>query len=429
MIEKRRIVEVYVPADGAIGSGYLVTPTVVLTARHVVEAVLDPSGPPAPGAFPQASVPGCRVRTLASPLGTPFSDAVAIWWSADADAALVATVDRVPLAPALDQGVVWADLADGDPVEVTAVGFPDAVVEGDIRESRQIVGRVAPLSGAKARRWVVQTEGSIGEVPAGSRSAWAGMSGAALFAGEFLIGIIVVDADPEHPDRLELWAVPARAFANDPHLLAWVRSDGATDAWSRSPTAPEGSLGLLRRIAEANELVRVLPDDVVAKLLKALAAQQDATNDEQTHRAVARVLAMLRSRNVLYAQLDNEIWEYVFASLRELRDTFSAAYAELLADGPRNVSTLVDVMLAATREYLASHEASYRRHIAEIPGNQSIPHWEREWPGLGQAALDLIALREVLVGAVEPLNAFASSGEQLHLSTESPMRNYEISQW
>ena len=415
MIEKQRIVEVYVPADGAVGSGYLVTPTLLLTARHVVAAVLDPHGPPTPGVFRPASEPGCRVRTLASPRGTPFSDAMAVWWSADADVALVATGDKVPLAPALGQGVRWADLADGDPVEVTAVGFPDAVVEGDVRESRQIAGRVAPLSGAKGRRWVVQAQGTIGAGPAGSRSPWAGMSGAALFASDVLIGVIVVDADPEHPDRLELWAVPAGAFASDPQLLAWVRLDGAADAWSRSPTAPEGSLGLLRRIAKANEIVSVLPDEVVTKLLEALAAQRDATNDEETRRAVAKVLAMLRSRNVLYAQLDDEIWDHVFASLRELRDTFTAAYAELVTSGPRNVRALVDVMLTATREYLARHEASYQRH-----------DWERTWPGLEQAALDLIALREVLVGAIEPLNAFASSGEQLHVSTESPGRDLEV---
>jgi len=296
------------------------------------------------------------------------------------------------------------------------VGCPDAVVEGEVRESRQIVGRVAPLSGAKGRRWVVQVQGGIGEVPAGSPSAWAGMSGAALFAGEVLIGIIVVDADPQHPGRLELWAVPAGTFANDPRLLAWVQLDGTTDAWSRSPTVPEGSLKTLRSLAETSERVRVLPGDVVTKLLEALTAQRDATNDEETRRTVAMVLAMLRSRNVLYADPHNEIWYRAFASLRDLRDTLSAAFAELVARGPRNVTTLVDLMLTATREYLASHEPSYMRHMAERPEKTSAIWWERSWPGFVQAGLDLTALREVLVGAINPLNAFASSGQQMDLS-------------
>jgi hypothetical protein len=83
-------------------------------------------------------------------------------------------------------------------------------------------------------------------------------------------------------------------------------------------------------------------------------------------------------------------------------------------------------MLTATRDYLARHETGYVRHMAEMPGGESAPHWERRWSGLEAASLGLLALREVLVGAVEPLNVFASSREQLHLSADSPIRNYDL---
>lgn len=86
MIEERRIVEIYVPADRSVGSGYVLTSSLVLTARHVVDAALTASGPlvvPGDGGvradLNQLSVgrPRCRVRSLGSPPGSSFSDAVA----------------------------------------------------------------------------------------------------------------------------------------------------------------------------------------------------------------------------------------------------------------------------------------------------------------------------------------------------------------
>ena len=424
-MEKRRVVEIYVPTDGAVGSGYLLTPSLILTARHVVAAILDDRGPPEVGTHPPDTTPACRVRPLASTAGTQFHDAWAVWWIDDTDAALLVTANSYPLGQSLP-GIQWSDLPGSDPVEVSAVGFPDAVVEGNVRESRQLLGRVAPFSGAKAGRWVVHAEGSLGEVPAGSRSVWAGMSGAALFAGDVLVGIIVVDADPTHPERLELWSVPARQFAADEGLQAWLRGDGGAGALSPALAPPQGSLGLLRSIADANALVRVLPEAVMSKLLTALDAQREARTDEESRRAVARVLALLRSRGVLYAQLDDESWQQVFASLRGLRDTFAACYAEVIATGPAHVAALVDIMLTATRDYVTRHEANYSRHMADRPGDQSLAHWEREWPGREAAGLDLLALREVLVGAVEPLNAFVHAEDQMHLAADSPIRRYEL---
>jgi hypothetical protein len=78
VIEERRIIEIYVPADGSVGSGYLLTPLLVLTARHVVDAALPGSGPlvvpdddggKADVSQLSAVRPGCRVRSLGSPPG------------------------------------------------------------------------------------------------------------------------------------------------------------------------------------------------------------------------------------------------------------------------------------------------------------------------------------------------------------------------
>jgi hypothetical protein len=177
-----------------------------------------------------------------------------------------------------------------------------------------------------------------------------------------------------------------------------------------------------------NAHVRVLPDAVVMKVTQALDAQENSRSDAATRRAVAGVLAMLRSRNVLYADLDNEIWQYVFASLHELRSAFAETYAQLIIDGPPDVTSLVDLMVTATREYLARFEASYVRHMGDMPSDRSLVVWEREWPERQDASLGLIALREVLVGAIERLNAFALPGERVDVSSKSPVRVSELSE-
>jgi HEAT repeat protein len=370
----------------------------------------------------------CRVRSLRVRGGTAFEDAVPVWWTADADVALLA----LSAPPSGRDGVVvpsitWADVAQSQPVEVTAVGFPEADVEQGLRESRQISGHLNPLSGLKAGRYVISVGETIGRVPTGATSSWAGMSGAAVFAEDVLVGLLLVDADPTHPERLELWALPARTFADHPSFLRWIHWGGGDGTWIRSLEPPSSAMTLLRRIAESNKQLPVLGSEVVAKITAALDSRSLQTEDTETRRAVSTVLSLLRSRNVLYADLDNEIWQYVFASLRELRQALTETHATVVVNGPAQVTALVEVMLTAAREYLGRHETAYVRYMAENIEGQPVPRWEREWPGLYQAALELMALREVLVGAIAPLNAFARKEEQLDWGRETHTQNYVLS--
>ena len=262
-LEEAQVAEVFVPASGDFGSGYLISPRLVLTARHVVEAVLSNREPPNRSAGPltarlisnlAAGLQPCRVRLLSRTAGRPFYDAVPVWWRDDVDAALLAVLDHTDAPwealPSLS-GLTWADVSGADPVDCLAVGFPVADADGDVRESRELDGTIVPLSHYKKGRLVIQARGTISQSPAGEMSAWAGMSGAAVFAEGLLIGVLRFDADPLNPTRMELWAEPARVFAADHDFAGWLRADGGRGAWTRSPSGPQQRIRL-RGIAQAN---------------------------------------------------------------------------------------------------------------------------------------------------------------------------------
>ncbi|MFF3158653.1 serine protease [Streptomyces sp. NPDC057910] len=423
MLNEDLVIEIYEPQTGSVGSGYLISEDTALTARHVVEGALPGDGPLAPPPLENWKErleglarhrPHCRIRQLRRGGQATFVDAIVVWWSPQFDVALLVVTETTRRrhillhGPASRSSPTWADVTGTDPVEVTAVGFPDRDVAGRVRESRQIRGFVTPLSGVKSDRWVVQIEGGARPARPGGSSVWAGMSGAALFADGLFIGIIESDKTPGHPEGRELWALPARAFADDPHLVAWVRL--RSNAWLRSSADPGDTQRMLRQIVDANQRLPVLDDASTSKIAHALAALQHARDDRTvTRRAVGRVLAMMLSKGVLHDSLYFEMWTAVFKSLRELRTALTEAYTELVVTGPEPVRAAVDAMLTTVRGYLGRHEASFERHAAEATGN-----WmqvQDSWPGLPRASLELLAVRETLDALIYPLNQYAENGE------------------
>ena len=421
MLNEKRVVEIYEPQTGSVGSGYLINEYTVLTARHVVEGALPDDVPPAP--TPRENLeealddlvrdhPHCRIRPLHRGGQATFVDAVVAWWSPQIDVALLIVTDINGVDPQPrgfdDFHIMWADVNGTDPVEVTAVGFPDSDVDGRVRESRQIKGIVTPLSGVKSDRWVVQIEGGARLARPGGSSVWAGMSGAALFADGLFIGIIESDKVPDHPEGRELWALPARAFADDSQLMYWMRLRAR--GWLRSPADPGDTQRMLRQIVDANQRLPVLDDASTSKITQALASLQHARDNQAvTRRAVGRVLAMMLSKGVLHDDLYFEAWQAVFFSLRELRTTLAEAYTELVVTGPEPVRAAVDAMLTTVRGYLGRHEASFHRHASETTGT-----WmqvQDSWPGLPRASLELLAVRETLDALIYPLNQYADNGE------------------
>src|SRR5262245_3700536 len=101
----------------------------------------------------------------------------------------------------------------------------------------------------------------------------------------------------------------------------------------------------LIQIAQVHGSVHFFSQALLDKLHEAISAQGTGVgNPLQMRKAVAQVLALLRSKNALYADLDNEYWEYVFKSLRELRSALASAGSELHVSGPPTVKSLLDLM-------------------------------------------------------------------------------------
>ncbi len=190
-IERARVVEVHSVASssGCVGSGYLVSDRLVLTAGAGV---------------------GRDGSTDVRRAGTgPWVPASTVWVAADADAALleVAEASDLSCSPA---PLRWGQVVGRGTVAVTAVGFPSAHGRPErVRDPEQFMGtlsRVAPESFAVA--------------PTGRSGLRAGdgMSGAGLFAGAHLVGVLLVEAGP----ATRLRAVPVALLADDPSFVELV---------------------------------------------------------------------------------------------------------------------------------------------------------------------------------------------------------------
>jgi tetratricopeptide (TPR) repeat protein len=181
-MENRRVVRTRVPIGGGqfvFGSGYLVAPYRVLTARHVLTTNRD---------APRLGQ-NCEVRVY--PCG-PAQDWVSgtVWWlHPTSDVALLA-VDGVgqDVAP-----VEWGEVSGAQPVEWAALGYPVASLDEDDRVEEEAFGRLAPMSAQSAGGLALTVESRPPEEDLGRRSGWEGLSGAAVFTGSRLVGIVTAD--------------------------------------------------------------------------------------------------------------------------------------------------------------------------------------------------------------------------------------------
>jgi hypothetical protein len=198
------------------GSGALVRDRLVLTAAHVVGEV----GSEAWVRFLDArDRVGCRV----------------VHRSASADAALLQIVD--PGTPAAGQPPVpptpWGALVCTRPgIRCEAVGFPQVNVGDDnVREVEHLTGAINPLTGAKGRRLDIAVDSPPAPTTHSQQSPWAGFSGAPVFCGDHIVG--VVTKDTRGFDSRRLTAVPVAEFAAEVAHLIWP--DAASDRAGLEP--------------------------------------------------------------------------------------------------------------------------------------------------------------------------------------------------
>ena len=210
-----RVIEIWAPgpSGGTVGTGYRVTGRLVLTARHVVEGVVGGV---------------CDVR----PLGTEeWRDAGAKvrWTGRHSDAAVLELQGDGSSVPPTHFG----RLVGRRRVSAEAIGFPWAqarpvAAHEAERDTEHLEGGLDRLTGGKRGALTLHIEGSVPEPREAGHSPWEGLSGAALFSGELLVGILVVDPPHFGTDRLE--AVSLATILGEPGFRSLLEEDrGAID--------------------------------------------------------------------------------------------------------------------------------------------------------------------------------------------------------
>jgi Trypsin-like peptidase domain len=199
-LEERRVVRTSVPLDAGgdlycLGSGYLIADGLVLTAAHVLERTEG-----VPGQEGEVAEVAC--------IGGGWRPATVAWVDAGRDVAVLS-------CPGLQAAgeVRWGRLAGSDPLDWGAVGFPVASIDEVAgRQAEHAFGRTSPISERSAGRLALSVES---REATGGDSPWAGLSGAAVFCGDHLVGVVLTD-----PGKYAKSLVGRRVedFCHDPGL-------------------------------------------------------------------------------------------------------------------------------------------------------------------------------------------------------------------
>ncbi|MEV0990615.1 hypothetical protein [Streptomyces sp. NPDC049949] len=181
----------------SVGSGYLIAPRLVLTARHVLVNANT-------GEF----WPEIRVSVGHPSDGDTVPAKAELLWDhpEGLDVALLLTEHAVDVPGT----VRWGRPAGTAPLPYEGLGFPLAAA-GDARDAEHLRGILPPLSGSRDLYVLDQDPEPASRVD--GRKAWGGASGAAVFCNDHLVGVVVRD-DQSYGNR-RLRALPVRAFFED----------------------------------------------------------------------------------------------------------------------------------------------------------------------------------------------------------------------
>lgn len=211
-----RIVELHGPTNGSHGSGYLLAPGLVLTARHVVEGLAM-----------------MRLRLLEAdadglPAGVGAWQSARVVWcgSGGSDLALLVPADAAAVFRTPPGGVTLGrlDSRSRAPVRVDALGFPRAAATATHSDTLHVEAWVDPLTAVRAAVLQLQVTSSR---PADAQG-WRGMSGAAVFAADRLVG--VVEAVPAALDDHTLRVVPVHPLLDDAEAVQLLQAAGLVAA-------------------------------------------------------------------------------------------------------------------------------------------------------------------------------------------------------
>ncbi|MFD4945736.1 FxSxx-COOH system tetratricopeptide repeat protein [Streptomyces sp. NPDC058409] len=299
-MDVRRVVEIWDVSRKNVGTGYLVTDRLILTAFHNVEGA---------------------GRLDARRLHGEWAEAEIIWpreppdleRDPQADAALIRITDQ-SWSPPRGAPVRWgridhmAPMVSNEQLGFTALGFPRSELLNKQRDTKQISGDIERLTGLKSgliRAYVNRV--ATPDKPSDT-SRWKGASGAALFSGPWLIGVIVTDRDRDYSANqltaVSLASLVARpgfvdALGSDP-LLERVAPGGIPHSrMAYDVEAPRG----LNNLPELPSRMFVGRDEAMAALTEKLSA--DSRNTTQTIHGLGGVGKSTLALHYAHAHLDS----------------------------------------------------------------------------------------------------------------------------
>ncbi len=163
---------------GGWGSGYVVAPRLVLTSAHVTPGV------------------GARVDVVAA--GTAIGCGGVVVWRGrpgERDDAALVEVDDPRWVPPQGRPLRWGRVVTNRPgIECQAWGFPAFMQRpGRAPETAQPSGWLNPGDRYVGDRYVMTLAGQAPLPPIGEASPWSGLSGAALYCGDLLTGVVAAD--------------------------------------------------------------------------------------------------------------------------------------------------------------------------------------------------------------------------------------------
>ncbi len=206
-----------VRCGGRQGSGYLLTPFLVLTAAHVVEGAEEV----------RVTVPGPRGEVVCKRAGVWRRDRATPEGPGGIDVALVACERQLTDRSHLGWFEPWADITSLGPIPgCVAIGFPYVQRNAAGRlDTEQLTGTYKPGTGLFSGRGVLALDGAPPAPRADGLSPLAGMSGAAVFAGGALLGVVA--GDPHGWRHGRVTVTPAHSLLREDGFYAALRRYGA----------------------------------------------------------------------------------------------------------------------------------------------------------------------------------------------------------